>query len=247
MFLRHFVSETPLVKNWKGAGPRPVKQEITLTASTPRRAEKDWPPVVVASVFQTGLNLMRDLERRGIRVIGVDCEPDDAGFRSRYGRSRVCPNPDFAPAEWVAFMQSLSKEQGSKPVLIPAADIFVDALGRHADELEGYYNFSRDSVEVQAKLVTKEQQYALAARAGLPSPRFTYIESTRSLDEFCDEARFPCLLKPLTHRVWEAFPGENPLHGKKVVMADTAEQLRLLQPRSTTSAKSDRTGVHRRW
>jgi len=194
----------------------------------PRQAEKDWPAVVVGSVFQTGLNLMRDLERHGVRVVGVDFEPEHPGFRSRYGKSCLCPNPDFAPAAWVAFMQSLAKELGSKPVFIPAADIFVEALGRHAGELVGYYNFSAESVAVQAKLVTKEQQYELAARVGLPGPRFAYIESAQSLDEFCKEARFPCLLKPLTHREWEALPAENYLHGRKVAMAETAEQLQAL-------------------
>src|SRR6185437_10213548 len=64
------------------------------------------PPAVIASVFQTGLNLIRDLERRGIRAIGIDSNPKNPGFRSRYGRSYLCPNPDLEPEKWVDFMVS---------------------------------------------------------------------------------------------------------------------------------------------
>lgn len=193
-----------------------------------QRAEQDWPPVVVCSVFQTGLNLMRDLERRGVRVVGVDCETSNEGFRSRYGKSYQCPNPDSEPEAWVAYMRSLARELKVKPVIIPAADIFVDALGRHADELAEDFNFSREQVAVQARLVTKEQQYALAASAGLPSPRFSYLESVQDVEEFCRDARFPCLLKPLTHREWEALPADHPLSGKKVALAETADEFRML-------------------
>src|SRR5271167_3058637 len=99
------------------------------------RSEPRMPAAVVASVFQTGLNLMRDLEQKGVRVIGIDCNPANPGFRSRYGRSFLCPNPDSDPDEWVAFMLSLSDAMGERPVLIAASDIFVSAIGRHAQVL----------------------------------------------------------------------------------------------------------------
>jgi predicted ATP-grasp superfamily ATP-dependent carboligase len=146
----------------------------------PVRAEEGWPPVVVASVFQTGLNLMRDLLRRGVRAVGVDCIADHEGFRSRYGTSHLCPNPDTHPDEWVAFMVRLAAELGAKPVIIPAADLFVTALGRHVEALKAHYTFSLESIAVQAALATKEQQYALAERFGLPIPRSTYIQCSAS-------------------------------------------------------------------
>ena len=92
---------------------------------TGSHAEGGWPPVVVASVFQTGLNLMRDLLRRGVPTVGVDCHPEHEGFRSRYGKSYLCPSPDTHPNEWVAFMIELAASLGAKPVIIPAADEFV--------------------------------------------------------------------------------------------------------------------------
>lgn len=192
---------------------------------TPLRAQGDWPPVVVASVFQTGLNLMRDLLRRGVRTVGIDCHADHEGFRSSYGKSYLCPNPDTHPAEWVAFMIDLAQKLGAKPVIIPAADIFVSALGKHVEALKEHYIFSLDSIAVQAALATKEQQYALAAEHGLPIPRTAYIQSRADLESFASQARFPCLVKPRHQREWDALPEGNPLRGLKLFTADTPEEL----------------------
>jgi D-aspartate ligase len=191
----------------------------------PQQAAKDWPPVVVASVFQTGLNLMRDLLRRGVRALGVDCLPQQEGFRSIYGKSYLCPNPDTHPTEWVTFMRSLPQQLGARPVLIPTADMFVSALGCHADELQDSYIFSRASVSLQAALATKEQQYALAGREGFPCPRTAYIQSPSDLDAFLQAARFPCLLKPRHQREWDALPEDHPLRGRKLIPANTADEM----------------------
>jgi predicted ATP-grasp superfamily ATP-dependent carboligase len=168
---------------------------------------------------------MRDLLRRGVRTVGVDCDSSHEGFRSSYGKSYLCPNPDTHPAEWVEFMIDLARKLGAKPVIIPAADIFVSALGKHADALKEFYTFSLESIAVQAALATKEQQYAVAAKYGLPIPRTAYIQSRADLERFVSEARFPCLVKPRHQREWDALPEGNPLRGLKLFTADTSQEL----------------------
>src|SRR6266540_1629878 len=148
----------------------------------PQKAGHDWPPAVVASVFQTGLNLIRDLTRHGVRAVGVDSNPNEDGFLSVYGESHVCPDPDSAPGAWLDFMRSLSRKLGNRPALIPASDQFVEALGRHAAALAEYYRFPPAGPAVQAMLGTKEQQYALARRHGFPCPRTEYIQSVGELE-----------------------------------------------------------------
>ena len=188
-------------------------------------AASKLPPAVVASVFQTGLNLIRDLEQKGIRVIGVDCDPQNPGFRSRYGLSFLCPNPDKYPDNWLAFMLALAAAMGEKPVLIAAADIYVAAIGRHAQVLKEHFIFSENGCILQAALTTKEKQYALAREYGLPSPQSAYVQSVEELERFCDRARFPVLLKPRSHREWQGLPKDNPLWGVKTVSAQTREEL----------------------
>lgn len=194
-----------------------------MSRQDPARA--GWPPAVVASVFQTGLNLMRDLEQRGVRAMGVDCNPENAGFRSKYGRSFLCPNPDKEPERWLEFMVALSQAIGEKPVLIAASDIFVSAIGRHADALKDYFIFSVEGAKLQASLATKETQYALAREYGMPSPRAAYVHNMAELEAYCDEARFPVLLKPLHQREWQALPEGNPMRVEKTVSAQSREEL----------------------
>jgi D-aspartate ligase len=188
-------------------------------------AESRRPPAVIASVFQTGLNLMRDLEQKGVRAVGVDCDPQNPGFRSRYGLSFLCPNPDKEPENWVAFMVALANAMGEKPVLIAAADIYVAAMGRHAKVLSEHFIFSESGCVLQSTLTTKEKQYALAREYGLPSPASAYIQSEDELKEFCDRARFPVLLKPRSHREWQGLPKSNPLWGCKTVSSRTPKEL----------------------
>jgi len=190
-----------------------------------QRAGSDWPPVVVASVFQTGLNLMRDLIHRGVTVIGIDCDSRNPGFHSVYGESHLCPDPDRSAVEWLEFMKTLAKRIGRRPLLIAASDQFVSAMGTHAAALKPYYIFSEEAVQVQAALATKEQQYPLAERHGFPIPRTAYIQSAQQLIEFSRDAQFPCLLKPRHQREWDSLPVGNPLRGRKLITGENLEEL----------------------
>jgi predicted ATP-grasp superfamily ATP-dependent carboligase len=189
------------------------------------QAESGWPPVVVASVFQTGVNLMRDLLRHGVRVVGVDCHPEHEGFVSTYGTSYLCPDPDAQPEQWLAFMIQLARNLGARPVIIPAADQFVAAIAKHAQALQQHYIFSMESVVLQGALATKEQQYALAQEHGLPIPRTQYIQTRGEMEAFAADARFPCLIKPRHQREWGALPEGNPLRGKKLVTSNNSAEI----------------------
>ena len=193
--------------------------------ANPTRAEPNWPPVVVGGAFQTGLNLMRDLLGHGVRTVAVDYDLTHQGFRSVYGETHHCPNPDSDGPGWLSFMKALSEKLGQRPVFIPAADIFVIALGKYGSELAGHYLNSPEAASLQAELSSKETQYALCAQQGIICPRLAFIQSRADLNLFLAEAHFPCLIKPLSPREWDGLPPDNPGHGKKIVMAQTADEL----------------------
>jgi len=194
-------------------------------SGNPSRAEPDWPPVVVGSAYYSANLLMRDLSRRGVQVCCVDVNSDQPAFRSVYGKAYVCPNPDDRPAEWVEFMTSLAAKFQGKPVFIPSGDMFVTALARHARELAEHYTFHESAVALQAKLATKEEQYALAAECDMPISRTRYAETEQDVEDFAASARFPCLLKPLHSREWEAAPSRHPYYCQKLVTETSAEGL----------------------
>ncbi len=203
----------------------PAVSTATPGRSNPERAEKDWPPAVIAGAFQTGVNLMRNLERRGVKAYAFDANPKQTGFSSRYGKTYLCPNPDTDGPGWVSFMHDLARQIGRKAVLIPAADQFVSAIGAHLDELKDHFIFLPEAFVTQAKLATKEQQYALAEEHGLPTPRTQFIRSRSELDEFARTANFPCLIKPLHCREWERMPAGHALLNQKLAVAQTPDEL----------------------
>jgi D-aspartate ligase len=201
------------------SGPPPAPN------GNPLKAQRDWPSVVITGAYQTGVVLMRDLARRGLSVCCVDCSPGQPGFRTVYGTTYLCPNPDQKPAEWLEFMVALAARLGNKPVLISSADQFVTAIAQHADALAEHFTFCHAAVATQALLATKKRQYELSEAHGLPVPRTQYVRSMEDVAAFGVVARFPCLLKPLHFRDWERFPAGHPLAGQKLVIVHSAEDL----------------------
>lgn len=189
------------------------------------RASADWPPVVIAGAFQTGVLAVRGLKRRGVRATCFDCNPRNPGFRSVYGPAHLCPNPDMEPDDWVRFMVGLAREMPGRPVLIPSSDQFVTAIAAHADTLAEHYVLG-PQIALQGLLADKQTQYELAAGHRMPMPRTAFVSSELEVDDFLRQAALPCLIKPKHFREWQKFPPGHPLWYQKVAIAETAEQLR---------------------
>jgi predicted ATP-grasp superfamily ATP-dependent carboligase len=169
---------------------------------------------------------MRDLAGRGVTVCCIDCLREQPGFSTVYGPAYLCPNPDDAPREWLAFMLDLADRMGGKPALIPSADQFVSAIAEHADALEERFIFCRGGVAAQKLLATKRRQYEIAEQHGLPVPRTRLIGSGADVETFCAEAVFPCILKPIHFREWQRLPTSHPLYYLKLLQADSPDDLR---------------------
>ena len=195
-----------------------------MTVSNPTRAASDWPPAVVAGAFQTGVNLMRDLRRRGVDTCCFDCIATQPGFKSVYGKAHLCPNPDDHPEKWVDFMVALGRRSRLRPVLISSADQFVTAMARHAEILKQYFIFP-DTIATQDLLSTKSQQYDIASANGLEVPRTKLCNSWAELHEFAESATFPLLIKPVHFREWFRFPPGHPLLDEKIAVAGNMEEL----------------------
>ena len=105
-------------------------------------ADADWPRAIIAGAYRTGVLGVRSLVRRNVHATLFDCDPAMPGFRSVYGPSRLCPNPDSDPDAWERFMLDLATEYDRPPVLIASADQFVTAIFRHAEVLRAHYVLS---------------------------------------------------------------------------------------------------------
>lgn len=194
-------------------------------AVNPSKALPDWPPTVVAGGYQTGIVLMRNLARRGVRVSCIENDRRMPVFKTVYGQAYHCPNPDEDPTAWVHFMRELGKKLGSRPALIPSSDRFITVLADHAEDLERYFTFPKTSVAVQSLLATKRRQYDIAGDNGLPVPRTQFVVSLDQVGTFATTARFPCLMKPVHFREWQHFPKGHRLFYQKVIVAYSVDEL----------------------
>jgi D-aspartate ligase len=109
-------------------------------------------------------------------------------------------------------------------VLIPSADVFVSAIAEHSATLGRHYIMS-PGVPVQGLLATKQTQYELAAKHGMPLPHTQFVTTAEEVASFAKNAQFPCLLKPIHFREWRNFPSGHPLSYTKVAIAETPAQL----------------------
>ena len=188
--------------------------------------QSGWPSVLVAGGFFTGVVLMRELSRHGLDVYCIDPNPTQPAFRSRYGQSFLCPNPDLQPKEWVDFMLDLCRRIGKGPlVIIASSDMFVTALADHADKLAGQFIFCQSSIGMQGLLATKKRQYDIAAEHGLPTPLTRFVTSEAEVEAFCQKAVFPALLKPLHFREWRTLEPAHPLFEQKLITSDSPANL----------------------
>ena len=188
------------------------------------RAEADWPPAVIAGAYRTGVLAIRGLQRRAVRTFCVDSIPENPGFRSVYGRARLCPDPDANPAEWTRYMVDLARTIGTRPVLIPSSDRFVSAIARHVAELGEHFILS-PGAPLQGLLADKHTQYALAAEHGMPMPRTQFAKCREDVAQFSRDAAFPCLLKPTHFREWLRCPADHPLYAQKIAIARSPSDL----------------------
>jgi predicted ATP-grasp superfamily ATP-dependent carboligase len=198
--------------------------EQTLSPGNPARAEADWPPAVIAGAYRTGVLAVRSLRRRGVRTFCVDSIPENPGFRSVYGRARLCPDPDIDPDGWTRFMIDLARTIGTRAVLIPSSDRFVSAIARNVAVLSEHYILS-PGAGLQGLLADKHTQYELAARHGMPMPRTQFATCREDVVRFAEDAVFPCLLKPTHFREWLRCSPDHPLFAKKIAIAGSAAEL----------------------
>jgi predicted ATP-grasp superfamily ATP-dependent carboligase len=113
---------------------------------------------------------------------------------------------------------------GAKPVLIASADQFVSAIAAHSSRLAAHYVMS-SGVPLQGLLATKQTQYELAVKHGMPLPSTRLVKSAEEVAAFANTAQFPCLLKPLHFREWQRFPSGHLLSFAKVAIAQTPTEL----------------------
>ena len=155
----------------------------------------------------TGLTAVRCLGREGISVNGFDTSAARPGFRSRYCRAEVCPDPLHQPDELVRFLRHQVKDRSQKVVLLPTSDAFFLFLSRHRARLAEKFLMNLPSEDVAESVVNKRGLYELAAANDFPFPKSCFPGTYDEALAVSDSLRYPAFIKPCWGHEWRAYFG----------------------------------------
>jgi predicted ATP-grasp superfamily ATP-dependent carboligase len=151
--------------------------------------ESRLPTAVVVDVrWVNGLAAIRSLGRLGAPVVALAHRAGALGFRSRYSRGLVCPDPVADEAGYVAFLRGLGDSLASPAPIFPTHDEFLNGIARNARELGGRFLHPFPDWELLERIQDKAWQLEQARGLGVPVPR--------TEAEPADDLAFPVLVKP---------------------------------------------------
>ena len=151
--------------------------------------ESRLPTAVVVDVrWVNGLAAIRSLGRLGAPVVALAHRAGALGFRSRYARGLVCPDPVGDEAGYVAFLRDLGDTLGAPAPIFPTHDEFLNAIAGNAGELGGRFLHPFPDWELLERIQDKAWQLERARSLGLPVPR--------TEEAPLDDLAFPVLVKP---------------------------------------------------
>lgn len=153
------------------------------------------PALVVDAGWVNGLAAIRSLGRAGIPVIAVDHRPSALGFRSRYARPALSPDPQDEEA-FISFLAALGEELEAPAPVFATHDEPLNAIARGAERLGGRFLYPFPPWAVLARIQTKRGQLEAAQAAGIPVPRTAYPSSTDEARAAAEELGYPVLVKP---------------------------------------------------
>jgi predicted ATP-grasp superfamily ATP-dependent carboligase len=151
------------------------------------------PALVVDVGWVNGLAAIRSLGRAGVPVVAIDHRPSALGFRSRYARPVVSPDPQDEEA-FVSFLAGLELEAAAP--IFATHDEPLNAIARGAERLGGKFLYPFPPWEVLARIQTKRGQLEAAQAVGVPIPRTAYPDSVERAREAAAELGYPVLVKP---------------------------------------------------
>jgi predicted ATP-grasp superfamily ATP-dependent carboligase len=151
------------------------------------------PALVVDVGWVNGLAAIRSLGRAGIPVLAVDHRQSALGFRSRYARPVVSPDPQDEEA-FVSFLAGL--EVDAPAPVFATHDEPLNAIARGAERLGDKFLYPFPPWEVLARIQTKRGQLEAARAAGVPVPRTAYPASEEEARAAGGELGYPVLVKP---------------------------------------------------
>ncbi len=161
-------------------------------------------PAIVLGTHTMGLGVIRALSRMGVPVIGVYYDRKDMGYASRYLREKLeAPHPEREEERFLDLLMCLGRRYPGS-VLFPVSDETLKMVSRYKPVLEQDFIVACPDWTITRKLIEKRFTYALADQIGVPAPKTLLPDSLEAVEEYSQEASYPCLVKPVESHVYFA-------------------------------------------
>jgi D-aspartate ligase len=153
-------------------------------------------PVVVIAPGYHGHGIARSLGRLGVPVYGVHADHRSPAARSRYWRENFYWDINKAsPEESVDWLLGLTREIGSRSILIPTDDYSCIFVADHAVVLKEGFLFPNQPAGLARSLSSKQKMYYLCKKYSIPTPETVFPRCRDDVIEFLNETTFPVMLK----------------------------------------------------
>lgn len=153
-------------------------------------------PVVVIAPGYHGHGIARSLGRLGVPVYGVHADHRSPAARSRYWRENFYWDINKAsPEESVDWLLGLTREIGSRSILIPTDDYSCIFVADHAVALKEGFLFPNQPAGLARSLSSKQKMYYLCKKYSIPTPETVFPRCRDDVIEFLNETTFPVMLK----------------------------------------------------
>jgi predicted ATP-grasp superfamily ATP-dependent carboligase len=150
------------------------------------------PPVILWGIeTQIGANIIRELGRRGIPVIGLSADSKAVGFASKYLTRREIAEPKGEAL--LAQIRRLGEEFG-ECFLMAISEGNLLFLLRHRDELGKV----KPLIPTQSAfdiVLDKKTTLGYAQRHGIDTPRSAQVKAAEDIEAIAGEFPFPAVLK----------------------------------------------------
>jgi D-aspartate ligase len=158
-------------------------------------------PAVVLGMFDTGLGVGRSLGRNGIKVFGFDMVKN-IGFYSKFIKAEICPSPLNEEDEFIDFLFDFGRKQKRKPVLLIAADYFLNSISKNRTLLKEHFLFNIPDHYIIETVSDKFKQTQLAADAGILVPKTYFPENLNEACRVAENISYPAFIKGQNVNQW---------------------------------------------
>ena len=161
-------------------------------------------PAVVTPLENMGLDIIRTLGKRGIKVYGIDSDPNAPGKYSKYCHFVKCPDPYIDGGfPYLQFLVDFGKKLGGKAVLYPLKDHHVLLCSKERSTLKKYYEYVMPEEDTLISLTTKDGLQDIAEKFNIPAPRTIFIKDNQQIESVVKSVNYPVILKPSESTYWQ--------------------------------------------